>query len=529
MPLPYTYFVKTTTIVGAPVDTVAGVANGRDPLGCALSGATYTHTGGGSGERQLNAASGTPFANVQAGDYIYLTGATGGVANGLYRIRTQVTGAIVLLNADSGLTADATTIASSDGPWLTLQYAFDNTATTRNQLVICNDGNGTGGNWEYAVTLDLDTNAGGDYGIIYRGGNSRGVVDGTRATISGASLPASTDLINQGTTSTHIYMLDLRMTGATRDNVTSPQNVTGIRITFVRCRIDNAGQHGTVHRNMFVYIQTEIDNNAGWGSISEAGATGSARAGFVLYQCSVHHNGSGGVVQGTHHCEVMESLFYRNGGDGIQIYRGTGTGGAQGFIVASVFHSNTGNGIGPGSSTWSNMPPVIARNCIFTSNSGYGISLGAYGTRWLQVDHNIFFNNSSGPVLNVVEDPPGIGHSDGDDSIYLNFTGGSYDDTGHVDGDFRLLSTGSFTNLYRGRTHLVNLTAGAGITPGIYTIATVVSNDVVLLSESAGSDSTSDVVASSDPLFVSITNNAEDFDVQAGSPALGRAIQALDS
>ena len=51
MPLPFTYFVKSVTLISAASDS----NDGRDPLGAACTNATYDHTGGASGERQLTA------------------------------------------------------------------------------------------------------------------------------------------------------------------------------------------------------------------------------------------------------------------------------------------------------------------------------------------------------------------------------------------------------------------------------------------------------------------------------------------
>lgn len=73
---------------------------------------------------------------------------------------------------------------------------------------------------------------------------------------------------------------------------------------------------------------------------------------------------------------------------------------------------------------------------------------------------------------------------------------GSYDDTGHGDGDYRLERSGSFSGYTHGTDPpYIYLDNGSGITPGLYTIASKVSNDVILLTSSAGSDS-SDVGSS---------------------------------
>ena len=67
------FFARHTNITdgSAALDT----NDGLDTLGAALVNASYDHTGGGSGERQLTAASGTPFANSLAGDPVFLLNA----------------------------------------------------------------------------------------------------------------------------------------------------------------------------------------------------------------------------------------------------------------------------------------------------------------------------------------------------------------------------------------------------------------------------------------------------------------------
>lgn len=97
-------------------------------------------------------------------------------------------------------------------------------------------------------------------------------------------------------------------------------------------------------------------------------------------------------------------------------------------------------------------------------------------------------------------DPSGGSNSnDGLDLYGFGLTAGSYDDTGHADGDFRLSSTGSFAGYTVTSGDTIYLSGGAGITPGLYEIASKVSDDVLLLASSAGSDSTGDVTSSDGP------------------------------
>jgi len=422
MPLPYTYFVKTTTIVAAASDS----NDGRDPLGCALANASYDHTGGGSGERQLTAASGTPFASVQAGDYIYLVNAVGGVADGLYEIASVPSSTVILLVDDSGLTADSTSdVDSSDGPWLTLQYAFDTMSTSGSQLVICDDGNGTGTHWEYAATLDLDTNNGGSRGLYYRGGNGRGVVDGTQAVISGASLGASTNLV-AFSAAYGLRMFDLRFTGGTADNLNCAAT-TSLNCIFTRCRIDNATDSGVFSdSDGWVFNDSELDSNGAYGY-----AASSNRSEFLTFCCSsVHDNTNAGVLAGGSSMNADKSLFYDNGGDGWTLNRY-----ATLFRVdGSVFFGNSGNGVGV-TSTYFGFALGTVRNSVFRSNGAYGLSVGAWTVEYAEVANNCFHNNTSGATDGVVG---ALGTAAGGDTniyvdpLFVSETDGSEDFTPQV-------------------------------------------------------------------------------------------------
>lgn len=79
------------------------------------------------------------------------------------------------------------------------------------------------------------------------------------------------------------------------------------------------------------------------------------------------------------------------------------------------------------------------------------------------------------------------------DTFVVTVTGGSYDDIGHGDGDYRLEATGAFASYTHVAGTKILIQAGSGVTPGLYTIGSKVSNNVILLTASAGSDSTSDV------------------------------------
>jgi hypothetical protein len=89
--------------------------------------------------------------------------------------------------------------------------------------------------------------------------------------------------------------------------------------------------------------------------------------------------------------------------------------------------------------------------------------------------------------------------NDGRDAIGFNLATATYDDTGNPEGEHHLSSTGAFTSYSFTAGDEIYLSGGTGITPGLYAIASRVDNDAILLTASAGSDSTSDVTSSDGP------------------------------
>ena len=86
--------------------------------------------------------------------------------------------------------------------------------------------------------------------------------------------------------------------------------------------------------------------------------------------------------------------------------------------------------------------------------------------------------------------------NDGRDFHGFALTAGTYDDTGHADGEKHLSEVGAFTGYTWTDGDSIYLSGGAGITAGIYEIASKFSDDAILLATSAGSDSTADVTSS---------------------------------
>jgi len=440
MPLPYTHFVKTSTIVGAPTDTTSGNAPGKDPLGCNLSNATYDHTGGASGERQLTAASGTPFSSVQAADLIYLNNAAGGVADGLYEVASVPSSTVILLTADSGLTADSTAdVDSSAGPWATIQYGLDNCTAGGDDLVIADDGDESDGTWTPGATLDADIGAGSDQEpITVRGGNSRGVPDGTVPTISGAGMAASSQVLTVSNSTTKRRWIDLRFT-AGKDFGIYCADANSVDHQWLRCRFDNAAKGG-VGRNPadWYFVDCEFADNGTWGIIPANASTLDVRSGFL--RCRFHDNGTGGIYC-TGFMFVSQCLFYDHGKWHIRFRQRA----PNVVIDGCVFHKTAAGEDGINCwGTFDGMSPFIVTNSIFRTSAGYGIDMtgfaepgGVPGIYWAELDYNCWSNNTSGDVNGATKQDV-MGSPAGDTNVYADPTF-----TSETDGseDFDLQST----------------------------------------------------------------------------------------
>jgi len=407
MPLAYDYFIKTTTIVGAASDS----NDGHDPLGCALVNASYDHTGGGSGERQLTAASGTPFANVQAGDLIWLMNAAGGVAAGLYEIASKISSTVVLLTADSGLTSDSTgDVDSSSGPWLTPAKLFS-TAAAGDRVIICADGGGTGNAWTLSATI-TPTQDGGTSGIVYQGGNSRGVVDGTMAKfIPDGALFGSILSFTNDTDS--LAFIDLEFADTITDAVN--QTSTAQYITWIRCSFHDANGRGLKADGIYTQvIDCEFYGNTTGLSLANACQT---------FRSRIHDNSGYGVDASGNGAIISGCLIYDNGAAGIN-----SSSKAPSIIDSNTIFGNTSDGIYIYGSAIVNSVLGVITNNVIRSNGGYGINLSTTTRMPLVIDYNCIHNNTSGATSNcenmlgshnVYSNPLFVSETDGSEDFDL--------------------------------------------------------------------------------------------------------------
>jgi len=405
VPVTNRYFVEPS----GGTDSVAGVANGRDPLGLSVVNATYDHTGNGEGERHLFLTGAFSSYTFTAGDTIYLLNAAGGVSTGLYEIASKVDADAILLIADSGLTADSTSdVDSADDPWLTTQFAADQVSTAGSEVYMMATATETP-----SAQVDFDSNAGTSIGsITFTAAGTTGIALTTGFyVVSGTSLPANTDLIDLAIANLFIVFNRIRFTQATRDNI---HTLSAVFPVFNYCRIDNAtsdGVYSTSTTDVWVFNQTEIDNNGGRG----LGVNNPGRGNYKLFGSSVHDNGTIGIEAG--------------GDAGVNVIRGNeiyDNGTHQVSVLGSVFEvsANTiygGSGTGSGVRINSSVHGSVFDNTI-SGNGAYGVDLG---TGSLATVHNNHYNgNTSGQWSSGNSDEDGLQTGD---PQFTSTTNGSED------------------------------------------------------------------------------------------------------
>jgi len=304
--------------------------------------------------------------------------------------------------------------------WLTPQHAYNTASAAGDKLIFC-------GTFSPEATINIDLNAGTSKLPIesYGGNTTDGSIDGTIAVFSGASLPATSDLVNLNVVAGHLRFTNMRFTAATRYNITQPN--TGLP-TFVNCRIDNAASHGFYCTNSSTkpfFIDTEIDSNGADGlSVLSA-----ARGRFTMNNCIIHDNAARGIydggnssLQGAGPPTIEQCLIYNNGSHGVEHIGSTSY--FHIVIKNSTIFGNTGDGI----RFSAYLGRVIVSDCILRSNGGYGINTLSNTVAMFDRIANICsHNNASGHIdINsgtlpgsghVLEDPDFVSETDGSEDL----------------------------------------------------------------------------------------------------------------
>jgi hypothetical protein len=303
--------------------------------------------------------------------------------------------------------SDAAAGTSFATAFQTSQKAFD-TAIAGDEIRLCNEAAETP-----AAQIDLDINASTAASpILVVAGDS---IDGTPLTtgfytISGASLPATTDLLVPTINNLYMTFKRVRFTAGTRDGIAPSFN--NYWMNFLNCRIDTFASDGiyiTTTGGHWYLFNCEIDNNTGQGlNINAAG-----RGNLSVVGGSTHDNGGIGLEIGGDSDSVSVDLHevYGNGGDGIQLL------GLGSRISNTTVYNNTGDGV------FIDAAQCKLHNVTCSSNSAYGFNISTNGDDSLDMDYNHTYNNTSG-ASNITL--PGDNNQTGDPQ-FANVTAGSED------------------------------------------------------------------------------------------------------
>ena len=395
------------------VDPLNGAnTNGGSSTGSAIASGTFGSTNGTS---TVDLSGDTPnLSGVSVGDTIRLsaeTGGKGGGASDIFEITAVDDGLDTVTVTPTPGTNSGQTWAIG-GAWATLQKAAD-TAIAGDEVRLMNTATETP-----AATVDFDINNATQISPVrFIGSDASGVPLTTGFyTVSGSSLPASSDLI-YGTVS-HRYFTRVRFTAAKRHGL-SFANFVG-DITLNHCRVDNNASNGIqVQGPMLHLIHTEVDNNV----IGVASATATRGQVTALF-CKIHDNSSGGFSIGRSDAHINTyicNLIYRNGNDGIYEPTPWNT-----FIQGNTIFDNGGNGVNL--NTTSNGRVIFLNNSI-SSNGLYGLNVSSGGVeRFSLIGFNHTHGNESGSTNINGNVMPGEGNVTGD-PLFASTTIGSEDFT----------------------------------------------------------------------------------------------------
>jgi len=300
--------------------------------------------------------------------------------------------------------SDAAAGTSVGTAWLTLQKAAD-TLIGGDEVFYMNTATETP-----SARVDFDTNTGSEAApIVFTAADSGGTPLTTGfTTLSGSSLPATTDLTFFSLNAQYIIFNRIRLTGGTRDGITFGTNTHYLQLH--NCRVDNFASDGlfSTTTNGHVWaVNTDFDNNTSQGiNINAAG-----RLNATFLGCRIFDNGSIGAEIGGDAESVLVDYceFYGNTGDGLQLL------GQGAKATNNTVYNNAGDGVF-----------VDDGNCFLynnssSSNTAFGFNISTNGDNNLVMDFNHTDNNTSGasnitmPGLNNQTGAPDFANAAGAD------------------------------------------------------------------------------------------------------------------
>jgi len=235
----------------------------------------------------------------------------------------------------------------------------------------------------------------------------------------------------------------IRGTGATRPTITQTAAVTAFdlitrqfTIFFEFLKIENSHASGGIGID-FSHSMTGVikdcvigdaTNQLTSGIISSFGVTErldiidcevahctsngvQMQRGCRAFGCWIHDNDGRGLyigAGGNEQLYIFHSIVADNGSDGIYMV----TQGGQLWVMNCTIDRNTGDGIDVTNGS-SQATPILVNN-IVSNNGGYGFNSDNAGRFQAMVDGNLWYNNTSGDVLNLTKGDNDTSGSDPD-------------------------------------------------------------------------------------------------------------------
>jgi hypothetical protein len=254
--------------------------------------------------------------------------------------------------------------------------------------------------------------------VLITGCSLTGDVDGTKADISGATLPSETDILEH-TITQYIMYKNLIVRNSPRHGIACPSG--DARLHFNNIDILNNAQWGatplTNSSAKFSFTNCLIS-----GNMYGIGAVYNYRMpNLKLIACTIENNSDTGIYVADE--LIVLKTIVKNNGVGI---RANVTAPAMWSISNSTFYKNT-NAIDVGSGS---LDLSIIESNIFRNNTGYAFKSGSTIVDRIIIMNNCFSNNSSGdsesgPITgngNIHDNPLFVSEVEGEEGFNLQPT-----------------------------------------------------------------------------------------------------------